>query len=59
MNLNKRLERLEQGKGGNVPIAVFLDCQEGETEDQAKARISKEYPATQVIVWLSNYDLTI
>lgn len=57
-NFEKRIAKLEQTKG-YLPIPVFLDVQDGETDEQAKVRISKKYPSTQVIVWLSKDELTL
>lgn len=58
-NFEKRLVKLEQTTNGYLPIPVHLDVLEGETEDQAKVRISKNYANSQVIIWLSRDDVDL
>lgn len=50
--LDKRLEKLEAANNPGFHL-LFLDPQEGETEDEAKARIGAGLPANSNIVWVS------
>lgn len=54
-NLNQRIDKLEATNKPGLHL-LFLDKQQGETEEEAKARISAGFPGNATIVWLSWMD---
>lgn len=54
-NLNLRLGKLESMKGKGLQI-LLLDQQEGETEDEARARLGVGLPKDANVLWITRID---